>query len=666
MKKRKIYIGIIAIVISIIGMITVNICGVATQKVKYTFELADGVELKSVYINDNNISLKKLKEYQNNDNLIIDEEKNVLVANGKQTITIETSVVDSIYTEFVNDENGNVIVRKNEIIQESSQDTYFYKISILDLFLESLNGYSILWFFILLPLMYISVYFIYDFFNKVKNEDIIVRDILTFALSVFLIFLSTFYFILSVSEILVMVIIVAIFIAGIYALREDIKNNLQNVYVFFAIVMGVAMIFLIPPFNVPDESSHFCKSFVMSYFKNEDDGGYTKLPGFVKEFSDKYLHSVHKVGIEYSGVNYYSDIYLDCDYEDYSEAADINYTNTKYLNFLAYLPSTLVIFICRNLGFSPLLLLLISRFVNLIVAIIGAYFAIKITPKFKRIFFVVCLFPILLQQSAAINQDYLTNVVSIFFIAYVLKCKYSVNAMEKKDKIILLVTTLVLAFCKFGYFPVTLTLFLIPNEKFKNKKEALTLKIVTVIAMIIISYLVSGATASSIDGQMGEYYSLKYVFSHPFDTIKIYFNTMLIRLQSDVLLSLFDGFLYSTVAHKATLSLILTLCYLCLIFTNDEDDVKLTKKERIMFILPAIMIFGIVYSVAFIGWTTFGSRTIWGIQSRYFIPAVLLLYIGISGNLIQIKCKNKNMIYCGTMILVYAITIFTIITSVYK
>lgn len=661
MKKKNIIIGIIAVVISIIGMLSISICSIADKNVKYTFKLDNDIKLKNVYINDNKISLGKLKKQ--GENLIIDEEKELLFAKDTENFEIETSIIDSVYIEFVNDGTSDIVVRKNGIIQEFKGDTYSYYRSIFNITREALSPYSILFFILMLPVSYLAIYFIYSFFERVKENNLKVYNIILFALGVFLIFLSTFYFLLSVSEILIIVEIVLALIIGVYILR---KENLKNIFVYMGVIMGVAMMFLVPPYNVPDESSHFCKSFKMSYFKNEDDGGYTKLPKFLEDFSSKYLHSVHKQGINYSGVNYFSDLYLNCDYEDNTEMVNVNYTNTKYLSFLAYVPSALVIFIGRNLGFSPLLLLLASRFIDLLIVVILAYFALKTTPKFKKIFFIVCLFPIFLQQAAAINQDYLTNISCIFFVAYVLKCKYSNKALEKKDKIILFATALIIAFCKFGYFPIILTLLLIPNEKFKNKKESFLWKIGLLIFTIITSYIVSSAMAPSLDGQTGEYYSLNYIFSHPFDTIKIYYNTIITRLQSDLLLSLFDGFLYSTVSHKQTLGLILALCYLVLIFNNDEHDVKLSKKERCILILIAVMLFGIIYTAAFIGWTTLSSRTIWGIQSRYFIPALLLLYIGISSSHVNIKCKNKNMMYSGIIIFVYAITIFTIITSVYR
>lgn len=666
MKNRKIVIGIITLILSIIGMISLSICNLASENVKYSFKLDEYVTLKSVFINNNNIPLKSL--VSQSENLTYDEEKNELIGMGEAEVAIKASSIDNVYIEFSDVENYNIVFKKNGINQELVGHDYSYNISMFNIISRCFNGYSVIYFVLLLPLMYFSVYSIYNFFNKAKENEMKLKNVIFFILSVFMICFVTFYITLATSEILLLLVLIAVLGTGIYFLRENIKENIQNVFIYMATIIGIAMLFLIPPFNVPDESSHFTKSFIMADHIKVSDNGYADIPRFVEAFSNKYLHSVHKSGIKYDGVNYFSDIYLGCKYYNLEETdlTNVNYTNTRYLPVLPYLPSVGVMFIGKHLSFSPMLLLIISRFLDLFIVLVLAYVAINITPKFKKIFFIVCLFPIFLQQASAINQDYLTNISCILFVAYVLKCKYSENFVKTKDKLILLLIGIIIACCKFGYFPITLTIFLIPNKKFESKREAILLKIGILAFVLVLSYILSIYRVVKLEDITNKFYSIDYIFKHPIDSIKIFFNTFIIRLQSDVLCSLADGFLYSTVSHKATLNFIVIFCYLALIFVYDENNAKLNKKERIIFIITSIAIFGIVYLAAFSNWTEIGSRTISGIQSRYFIPAVLTLYMGISSSLIKFKSKNNNLVYCNIMIIVYSITIFTIITSVYR
>lgn len=667
MKNRKIVIGIIALILSIIGMISLSICNLASETVKYSFKLNGYVTLKSVFINNNNIPLKSL--VSQSENLTYDEEKNELIGMGEAEVSIKASSIDNIYIEFSNVENYNINFKKNGITQELVGHDYSYNISMLNIISRCFNGYSAIYFVLLLPLMYFSVYSVYKFFNMANDNELRLRNVIFFILSVFMIYFSTFYIMLATSEILLLVILILVLGLGIYFLRKNIKENIQNIFIYMATTIGIAMLFLVPPFNVPDESSHFTKSFVMADHIRVKDNGYVDIPKFVEAFTNKYTHSIHKQGIKYDGVNYFSDIYLGCKYYGLEETdlINVNYTNTRYLPVLPYLPSVAIMFIGKHLGFSPMLLLIISRFIDLFIVLVLAYIVINMTPKFKKIFFIVCLFPIFLQQSAAINQDYLTNISCILFVSYVLKCKYSETVVRTKDKLILLLIGIVIACCKFGYFPIALTVFLIPNKKFESKREGILIKVGILAFILVLSYILSIYRVAKLDDIISKYYSVGYIFKHPMDSIKIFFNTFIIRWQSDVLCSLADGFLYSTVSHKATLNFIVILCYLALIFAYDENNsAKLNKKERVIFVITAIAIFGIVYVAAFSNWTETGSRTISGIQSRYFIPAVLTLYMGISSSLIKIKSKNNNLVYCNIMMLVYSIIIFTIITSVYR
>lgn len=664
MKNRKIVIGIIALILSIIGMISLSICNLASETVKYSFKLDEYVTLKSVFINNNNIPLKSL--ISQSENLKYDEEKNELIGMGEAEVAIKASSIDNVYIEFSDVENYNINFKKNGITQELIDHDYSYNISMLNIIARCFNGYSAIYLVVLLPLMYFSVYSIYKFFKMANENELKLRNIIFFILSVFLIYFVTFYITLSISEILLLAVLVLVLGFGIYFLRKNIKENIQNIFIYMATIVGIAMLFLVPPFNVPDESSHFTKSFVMADHINVKDNGHVDIPKFVEAFANKYTHSVHKQGIKYDGVNYFSDIYLGCKYYglEETELINVNYTNTRYLGVLAYIPSTIVMFVLKHIGFSPMLLVIFSRFIDLFIVLVLAYVAINITPKFKKIFFIVCLFPIFLQQSAAINQDYLTNISCILFVAYVLKCKYRESVVKTKDMIMFLILGLLIAFCKFGYFPVALCIFLIPNDKFRSKREAILFKFGIFLLTTLVSYIIGIYMVPSTDNSLNKV-SISYILHNPITAIKTFANTALIRLQSDLLTSLFDGFLYSTVTNKQTLNTIIILCYLLLIFAYDENDGKLTKKSRILLILISVILIGIIYVAAY-SWNEIGVNVIVGIQSRYFIPVVLILYMAISSSIIKLKSKNKNLIYSNLMFVVFCITIFTIIISVYR
>ena len=274
---------------------------------------------------------------------------------------------------------------------------------------------------------------------------------------------------LSILKVGILVFVIGFSIFGTYLIKDKIKEKIEYLYVFLATIFGITMIFCIPPYNVPDEYAHFVKSFA-SYEIN-DDKGVTYMPVSFDNFSYKYIHGMMDSSVKYNTKNYFSDILEDGNYDIVSSKPFV-YTNTKYLKILPYLPSIPVIYVARMLNFSPLVISLLGRFTSLIITVVLSYIAIKNIPYFKKLIVIIALFPIFLHQSV-INQDYLTNLMALLIVAFTIKYKYMDRKLTYKELGILSIFGICLAFCKFGYFPVLLVVFLIPNINFKDKKTAI-------------------------------------------------------------------------------------------------------------------------------------------------------------------------------------------------
>ena len=419
----------------------------------------------------------------------------------------------------------------------------------------------------------------------------------------------------------------------------------------------ITMIFAIPPYNAPDEYAHFVKSFA-SYEIN-DDKGITYMPISFDNFAHKYLHGMMESDTKYNTKNYFSDILEEGEYDIISNEP-FKYTNTKYLKLLPYLPSIPVIYIARLLNFSPLLISLVGRLTSMIITIILSYIAIKNIPYFKKLIMLIALFPIFLHQSV-INQDYLTNLMSLLIVAFVIKYKYSEKKITYKEMGILSIFAICLAFCKFGYFPILFVVFLIPNINFKSKKTAIIFKTLFVIVPILLSFT---GNVSVGGGEDTPYYSIKYALTNIPDTIKIYFKTAWQRLELDLFRGLFDGFGVSTKWNYPVTSTLIVSIYAILIFSS--KDKELGKGNRIFLAVLALGIIFIIYSAMFLNWTFIGRETIDGLQPRYFIPSIIMLYLAVSNNFIKINFKNNELFYGLCLNCIYLISFITIVVGFYS
>lgn len=657
--KKKYLICLITFIFAIISTINVSIGIYARQYVKYEFEVNNEVKIDNVVINNTTIPLTRYI----NDKLRIDKDGK-LVSKEDTKVTIVASKVDDVFVNFDTEDYSKINVLKDGEIQNIDNSLYSSTNSMKNIVSYSVKhvGYYVILIFIGSYVLLLGCFImIKNVMKKLKGNNVKLFDAIKLVVSVFLVYFLTFYVMLAtIREIVLLPIIITIF-AGIYYLRDTIKDNLQNAYLYIAVIAGITMLFIIPPFNVPDEGAHYKRSFIETEARARGDMGYNKFPVSIDNFMYKYYHGSHSSDTTYSGKNYFSDMFEVSDYNNLTEY-NIKYSNTKFLSVFTYIPSILVMFIGKILKFSPLVLLLLGRLIDLIIVILSCYIAIKHIPCFKKVVFCVALFPMMLQQAAAINQDFMTNSIALLTITYILKMVYGKDKITKKDNILTLVLSILLGICKLGYFPIFFLLLLVPKEKIENKKVFYIVVILSLMLSFGSSFYINRAAATRVDSP---YYTIKEALSAPIDTVKIFFSTALDRFSLDIFRGLFDGFGVSTQWHYGLFLFILTVIYAVLLFVNDENDKKLTKKERIIFLLTSFIIMLILYASLFIGWTYKGAKVIDGLQPRYFIPAAFIFYIGLSNSKIILNVKNKNMFYAYGVCIVYLISFATIFLGFY-
>ena len=657
--KKKYLIGIVALILSIVATVNISVGIYARKYVTYEAEVTDNQRIDNVVINNTKIPLDRYV----NENVKIgqkeDEASKYLYSDSIGKIEIMTSVVDDVCINFEGD-TDDITVYKNGEIQTIDGSTFFYDYSVMSIIFDSLNYYSIIILAVSFAVILGLVVLVFKFLDKINKKTINLLDVVIFICSVFLIYLSVFYISISLIREVIVVPIIAVAALSLYYIKDTIKENIESAYIVLATFFGIAMLFLIPPFNVPDEGAHFIKSFETSYINN-NDGGYSNLPKSIEDFFYKYVQGSHDSATKYNGKNYLSDFLQNGEYDVRSENIK-DYTNTKFLSVVPYIPSIITIAIARIINLSPLLLVVIGKFTNLLITITLCYLALKKIPCFKKVLFVIVLFPIFLQQAGAINMDWLTNLSSLLIVASVFYYRQTEKEIGMKDIALMSLIAIVLAFCKFGYFPILLMVLLIPNEKFKDKKYAIIFKTLFIVLPSLLSYLQNSSLGISQDSP---YYNFEYALSHPFSAMKVYFATAFERMPLDIFRGLFDGFGVSTQWHSAIVMYVLVALYVILIASAGNGEKKFNWKERTLMLILSFLMICIIYSAMFFGWTYFGAPTIDGLQPRYFIPPVILAYLAITNNAIKLDVKNKNIVYSFSMVVVYLLCFLTISLGFY-
>ena len=202
------------------------------------------------------------------------------------------------------------------------------------------------------------------------------------------------------------------------------------------------------------------------------------------------------------------------------------------------------------------------------------------------------------------------------------------------------------------YCPILLLIWLIPNNKFINKKEAISVKMsVTAIMLLLMStfvlpMLLGGAGGDARGGNTNASEQLKLIMNNP-----IGYAILIIKFVCQNGASLVLG--ESTFAYICYLqyyismfSQIIYMIYLIftlyILYTTEFDKKIISWKVKITLATVYIMVSGLIITALYLSFTEVGSSTIEGVQPRYFSPMLIMLLIIISSTVIQKKKNDDN------------------------
>lgn len=651
MNKKRWLTLIFSLILAIVASLQFSVALNAKKYTTYQIEVTKGSPITGITINNSRIDLTRYV----NDNIKLKDEK--LCSDTKGTITIMTSVIDNIFIKYDNDAKDMYVTKDG--VEIKSEDTLFaYNTNIIEDIKVSLNKFSIVFFAIFIPIFYILLWYVIRFITKLKEGEFKLYRLVLSTISIFIIYICTFYILLYAMRHYVAILPIACIGVILWYLKDTFKDKRENIYISIVMIAGITMLFIIPPFHVPDEYAHFIKSYYMTV--SEKNGtSRENIPVSIDNFSFKYIQGMTDRNIKYNGKNYLSDLLEDGNYSKLSEY-EKGYGNTFNLSILPYVLSSITVGIARVLNLSPLLLILIVKVTDLILTIVLGYIAIKNTPKFKNIFLIALLLPMTLHQAAAINMDYLTNIMTILFTAFVFKYKWQDEKMNNSNKIVLGIIALAIAYCKFGYFPFLFLVLLIPNDKFKSKTEAILYKTGIILIPSVLSYIQN----AGFGGADSPYYSLSYMLRHPYKIFQIYYNTAVERLPLDIFTGQFDGFGLSTKWLPSLYSTISVFIFVIL-YSIAGNDEKLNIKDRISILFVGLLIIAAIYTGLLVGWTPVGEWTVNGLQPRYFLPATFLILIACSNDFIKLNVKNKERFIPCSLFIIYTISLYFIMKGFY-
>ena len=391
----------------------------------------------------------------------------------------------------------------------------------------------------------------------------------------------------------------------------------ENLYASLALAFGLMMVVFNPPFaGVPDEHAHYWKAWSFAEGQWKCTGHGDQIPKTAEKLPDA-IKPIKYEGVEDKKIVVaFLRAHLQMDETD--EKATITGANCPATPF-GYIPQIIGLRLGSLLGLSPLADVYLARAMNLIASVFLVYWAIRVAPFGKMVFFLVGLLPLTIQQFASLSYDALQIAASMLFVAYVLKMAVGQGIISRKEQIMLFALSLLQLGPKMAYIPLLLLLFLIPFKRFANRTRygvfmATTFVVNVGFFLMMRRIFTDVAPPDWIDPAL----QLRFVLYAPFQ----FLHTVLDTIYGTGLTKYIAGVLYRPGwGEDVSLYLLLFIFFGFLMFLrNEEETVPLDKKQRIVLFLVAVSNLLLLYLALYLGWSKPGASKISGVQGRYLIP----------------------------------------------
>lgn len=430
--------------------------------------------------------------------------------------------------------------------------------------------------------------------------------------------------------------------------KKPIK--LEFLFLVFAVVFGVLTTILIPPMINPDENTHFYNAYTDSrgqLFVQVEDGRAGKympqgIIDFVNDTGDNYTEQ------NYSYWDFYFDGALPASEESKQEVFKDYFAST--INPISYLvPSTgmaLGSFLLSLLNSDyvlPANLLLFGKIFNLAFYIVIVFFALKITPCFKRTMFMLALMPMCISQAASLSYDVPLISLCMLLFAYTMRILADTEyRITWRDITVIAIIAVFLCAIKQAYAPLMLILFAIPRSRFGSWKRY-GISIGAVVAAGATAYLVPTLISSAIYTAPADTYKIlqqEYLLSHLWEFPIIILRTL--YHERTFYMEGFFGKLGQQDVNFPPVFLVLFYLLLLVAIVYDACEAKFVRYPVKLLAAAGclIMIIGSYYGM-YVGWTSIpeiggiGVNYVTGIQGRYFIPIAIFIAMLFSNRFIK-------------------------------
>lgn len=444
----------------------------------------------------------------------------------------------------------------------------------------------------------------------------------------------------------------------ILVFRMDRFFSVEKLFLAVAVSSGIMFACINPVGQECDGWEHILRAIDVSYgnvlspvvnLTHED--GKVKVPSNIKQMD------VHVIAANAGEGNLYQENLQNMHFAKDTKMMEYD----KYFSSLFYLPQGLGIWLGRILNLNMYICIVLGRLLNLGCYIGLTYLAIKKLPMFKNLMTVIALLPIAMYQAASCSPDAILCGLCFLFVSLCFHYSYGEDiTLGIKQALYLGILLALIYMCKYVYVCLGLLVFMIPKERFGEKKQYwksfIAALIPLVIVMIGLSTTLIGTVGTVAAEKTGES-QLNFALHNPVHVLKALISTM------EQYFSIYAEWLNTLGWLEYPLGPLLYVIPCFLVGVACLDANEKSKKMKISHKVLCFIAFMLSYSAMLLGLylgdsriNPVGASLILGGQGRYFIPLMLILAASLTSRKIenQIEAFSSKVVGCLGVFLAYA------------
>ena len=387
------------------------------------------------------------------------------------------------------------------------------------------------------------------------------------------------------------------------------------------LLCGLAFAAFTPPFQVPDEPSHFYRAYAVSEgvlsARRGEDGLGGVLPASLQELGtglrgDLPFHPERKIATE--RILRALRVPLEEERRQFTD-----YRTAAYVTPVSYLPQALGIAVARWLGAPALGLLYAARLGNLLAGTALIALGLRRLPSYPWLMTMLALTPMALFLRASASADSLNIAVAFLLAGTAARLAWGEEGQGGwRDVVILTACSAALCLSKPVYVPLAFLVLLIPGGR---RGPVLLLHGAVTAAAFALALWTASAVDISIrpDAPVDPDRQVQDALADPLRVAQIVAEDYLhqgLRYAAQIVGQL--GWLDANLPKPLLLGYGAVLALLALVDTRRAVEVR--SWQRILLGLVALATLALVSLSQYALWTPYGADSIEGIQGRYFIP----------------------------------------------